>query len=212
MGGKGSLWNFLGQGIFSTNLGIHSFHSAFSSFVSIVGRWIVKFRYFIIFFLFKGELMIIRKCTVEDVDSLRRFVDRCKPLELHTPFTYWTLFNYFSNICFLMIEKDELIGFISGIKGSLDKEVVYLWQIGVSKSHRGKNYASVLIDNFIKAVIELDCNKIQVSISPDNEASYNTFLKYAKEHSYNFAKIGEVKYNDQLSDKKEYEILYQIEI
>ena len=49
--------------------------------------------------------MIIRKCTVEDVDILRRFVDECKPLELHTPFTYWTLFNYFSNLCFLMADR-----------------------------------------------------------------------------------------------------------
>ena len=37
----------------------------------------------------------------------------------------------------------RLIGFISGIKSSLDKDVVYLWQIGVSKDQRGKNYASV---------------------------------------------------------------------
>ena len=156
--------------------------------------------------------MIIRNCTVEDVDRVRRFVDLCKPLELHTPFTYWTIFNYFSNLCFLMMEDGELIGFISGIRSSLDKDVVYLWQIGISKYYRGKNYASLLIDHLIKGAIFLDCNKIQVSISPENQSSYNTFLKYAKEHSYTFAKIGEVKYNDQLSDKKEYEILYQIEI
>ena len=156
--------------------------------------------------------MIIRNCTVEDVEGVRKFVDVCKPLELHTPFTYWTLFNYFSNLCFLMIEGEELIGFISGIRSSLDKDVVYLWQIGVSKEQRGKNYALLLIGHFIKAVIGLDCNKIQVSISPENQASYNTFVKYAKEHSYTFAKIGEVKYNDQLSDKKEYEILYELQI
>ena len=156
--------------------------------------------------------MIIRKCTVEDVDILRRFVDECKPLELHTPFTYWILFNYFSNLCFLMVEEGKIIGFISGVRSSLDKEVAYLWQIGVSKSHRGKNYASLLIDQFIKSVIDLDCNKIQVSISPENQSSYNTFVKYAKENSYSFVKIGEVKYHDQLSDKKEFEIVYQIEI
>ncbi|MEN6379478.1 MAG: GNAT family N-acetyltransferase [Methanofastidiosum sp.] len=156
--------------------------------------------------------MIIRNCTVEDVENVRKFVNACKPLELHTPFTYWTLFNYFSNLCFLMIEGEELIGFISGIRSSLDKDVVYLWQIGISKEQRGKNYALLLIDHFIKAVIDMDCNKIQVSISPENQASYNTFVKYAKKNSYTFAKIGEVKYNDQLSDKKEYEILYELQI
>lgn len=156
--------------------------------------------------------MIIRKCMVEDVDILRRFVAECKPLELHTPFTYWTLFNYFSNLCFLMVDEEKVIGFISGVRSSLDNEIVYLWQIGVSKDHRGKNCASLLLDHFIKAVIDLDCSKIQVSISPENQSSYNAFVRYAKENSYSFEKIGEVKYYDQLSDKNEFEILYQIEI
>ncbi|HOI76464.1 MAG TPA: GNAT family N-acetyltransferase [Methanofastidiosum sp.] len=156
--------------------------------------------------------MIIRNCTVEDVDRVRRFVDACKPLELHTSFTYWAIFNYFSNLCFLMIEDEKLIGFISGIRSSLDKDAVYLWQIGVSKEYRGKKYASRLIDHLIKGAIFLDCNRIQVSISPENESSYNTFLKYTKEHSYNFTKIGEVKYHDTLTGKNEYEIIYQIEI
>ncbi|KYC53386.1 MAG: Acetyltransferase (GNAT) family protein [Candidatus Methanofastidiosum methylothiophilum] len=156
--------------------------------------------------------MIIRKCTVEDIDSLRIFVNECKPLELHTPFTYWTLFNYFSNLCFLILDEEKVIGFISGIRSSVDKDTVYLWQIGVSKEYRGKKYASLLIDHFIKAVSDLDCNKIQVSISPENESSYNAFAKYTKENSFSFFKIGEVKYQDQLSGKDEFEILYQIEI
>jgi len=111
-----------------------------------------------------------------------------------------------------MIEDEKLIGFISGIRSSLDKDAVYLWQIGVSKEYRGKKYASRLIDHLIKGAIFLDCNRIQVSISPENESSYNTFLKYTKEHSYNFTKIGEVKYHDTLTGKNEYEIIYQIEI
>ena len=156
--------------------------------------------------------MIIRNCNEEDVDKIRRFVRECEPLELHTPFTYWTLFNYFSNLCFLIAEDDMVIGFVSGIRSSLDQNVVYLWQIGVSKNSRGKNYASVLIDAFTKAVRAIECNKIQVSISPENKTSYNVFLKYVKEHSYSISKISEIKYHDQLSDKKEFEILYEIEI
>ncbi|NPV50267.1 MAG: GNAT family N-acetyltransferase [Candidatus Methanofastidiosum sp.] len=156
--------------------------------------------------------MIIRNCTVEDVDRVRRFVSDCKPLELHTSFTYWTLFNYFSDLCFLMEEDEKVIGFISGIKSSIETGVAYLWQVGIAKDQRGKNYAYVLIDHFSKAAISLDCNKIQVSISPENQVSYNAFLKYSEENSYPFVKIGEVKYHDKLGDKHEFEILFQIEL
>ncbi len=156
--------------------------------------------------------MIIRQCSVEDVDKIRIFVNECKPLELHTPFTYWILFNYFSSLCFLMIEEGNIIGFISGIKSSKDINLVYLWQIGVSKDHRGKNYASVLIDHFVNSAKSLECNRIQVSISPLNEVSYNAFLKYSKEKNYLFLKTGEIKYHDQLTDKNEFEILYELQI
>ncbi len=156
--------------------------------------------------------MIIRNCTENDVDIIRAFVNECKPLDLHTSFTYWTLFKYSSNLCFIMLEVDKTIGFISGIRSSLDKNVVYLWQIGINKEDRGKNYASILIDHFIKSVIALGCNKIQVSIAPENESSLNTFLKYSKVHSYNISKIGEAKYYDTLTCKNYFEILYQIEI
>ncbi|HOM95848.1 MAG: GNAT family N-acetyltransferase [Candidatus Methanofastidiosa archaeon] len=156
--------------------------------------------------------MITRNCTIKDVDRIRKFVNECKPLELHTPFTYWTLFNYFSNLCFLIEEDEKTIGFISGIKSSIDKDVVYLWQIGVSEHHRGKNYASLLIDYFVESVALLNCSKIHVSISPKNMSSYNAFFKYAKGKSYSFTEIGEVKYHDQVSNKDEYEILYQIRL
>ncbi len=156
--------------------------------------------------------MIIRNCTVDDVSRVRLFVDQCKPLDLHTTVTYWTLFNYFSNLCFLMLEEEKVIGFVSGVKSSLDKEVVYLWQVGVAKNYRGNNYASLLLDHFFKASKNLDCSKIQVSIAPENEPSYNAFFKYSKEHSYNISQVGELKYEDELTGKKEFEILYQIEI
>ena len=43
-------------------------------------------------------------------------------------------------------------------------------------------------------------------------SSYNAFFKYAKGKSYSFTEIGEVKYHDQVSNKDEYEILYQIRL
>lgn len=156
--------------------------------------------------------MIVRNCTVNDVESVRKFVDECKPLELHTPFTYWMLFNYFSNLCLLTLEDEKIVGFISGIKSSSHEQVVYLWQIGVSKRHRGKKYSSTLLDNFFKSALDLNCNKIQVSIGPNNLASYQAFQKYSKKCSYNICEIGKVSYHDKISNTTEYELLYEIDI
>jgi len=156
--------------------------------------------------------MIIRNCSEEDVDKIRIFVSECKPLDLHTSITYWTLFKYFPNLCYVMLENDKVIGFVSGLRSSLEKDVVYLWQIGINKEHRGKSYASTLIEYFIKSAINLNCNKIQFTIAPENESSYNAFLKYSKEHSYPISKMGEAKYYDSLTDNNYFEIMYQITV
>lgn len=156
--------------------------------------------------------MIVRNCNASDVERIRKFIDECKPLELHTSFTYWMLFYYFPNLCFLMLENEKILGFISGIRSSADEKVVYLWQIGVSKDYQGKKYSSILIDNFLKAALDLKCNKIQVSIDPKNLSSYQTFLKYSNNCGYKFSKIGKVSYHDKLSNEKDHELLYQIDL
>ena len=92
---------------------------------------------FLIFFIYGGNFMITRNCTIKDVDRIRKFVNECKPLNciLHLLIGH-CLITFQIYVFDRRIEKT--IGFISGIKSSIDKDVVYLWQIGVSEHHRGK--------------------------------------------------------------------------
>ena len=156
--------------------------------------------------------MIIRKLRESDIEDLRKFVNDNKPLELHTPFTYWVLSKYFKNTCLVMEDNEMIIGFATGFKSNSEEDTFYIWQIGISDENRGKNYASLLLDNMFKIAKELDCKRIQFSVAPDNNSSYKAFHKFASKNSLSLKDIGDVKYEDYLTDKKEFENLYEIEI
>lgn len=156
--------------------------------------------------------MRIRNCTENDVDAVRDFVTECRPLGIHTPYTYWTLFRYFSEGCFVMEESGKIIGYVSGMKSATGKDVFFLWQLGVAKGHRGKGYSHTLIDKIAECARNCKCKRIELTIEPGNVASLGTFSSYAKKHGLNMKKIGEMSCIGSRTGKEETDYIYGIRI
>ncbi|MCI5194556.1 MAG: GNAT family N-acetyltransferase [Candidatus Electrothrix sp. AU1_5] len=110
--------------------------------------------------------MNLRNITEKDNSRIRELIYICKPLGLHTSFTYWVLTKYFPNLCFLMESDKKLIGFISALRSTIDDKVLFIWQIAVSPEYRGKRYASILIKTVVDSGTNIGCNRFQLSISP----------------------------------------------
>lgn len=71
--------------------------------------------------------MNIRNCNVNDIDGVRQFLSRNKPLGTHSPATYWVLFTYFNNSYFVAEENNKIIGFTGGLKSTSQHGVFHLW-------------------------------------------------------------------------------------
>jgi L-2,4-diaminobutyric acid acetyltransferase len=156
--------------------------------------------------------MKIRNITEGDIGSIREFVDYCKPLDLHTHFTYWILAKYFRNTCFVIEEGDRIIAYTGGVRGSVDSENLYLWQIGIAPEYRGKGYFAVLLDKIIISAVKLGCKTIQFSMILDNGASYNAFLKYAQDNNIVMNEVGKIKYYDSLTNEGDFEKIYEYKL
>src|SRR3989344_5972058 len=126
--------------------------------------------------------MNIRNCIVDDISEVRQFLSRNKPLGTHSPATYWVLFTYFNNSYFVAEENNKIIGFTGGLKSTSQPGVFHLWQMGVDKEHRRKGFAEKLFYSVLKEALQMKCIKLQISMVPENEASYNLFTKFAKKH------------------------------
>lgn len=159
-----------------------------------------------------NESITTRNFEESDVDMVRKFVSLCKPLDLHSPFTYWILAKYFRDYCFILLEEDKIIGFISSIKSASDYNNLYLWQIGIAESKRGQGYAAMLIDKVVEQARKSDCKKIQFSIAPENEPSHNAFNSYADINGLTMDRIDKLEINDTLSGIIEFEDIYEINL
>ncbi|MBN2126627.1 MAG: GNAT family N-acetyltransferase [Deltaproteobacteria bacterium] len=156
--------------------------------------------------------MVIRSCRARDVDAIRGFVNRCKPLDLHSAFTYWVLCTCFPDTCLLMEGDEGIIGFASGVPSSAEQGVFYFWQIGVAPECRGRGHATALIEKMVEAALHGGCHALQVTIAPENTASLRVFSRFAERRGRGMKKKGRVDFTDSLSSRRVVEDLYEIEL
>lgn len=149
-----------------------------------------------------GFMMFTRNIGEDDGMILYELAKKNKPLDVHTPYTYWVIAKYFGNTSFLMFDDGRPIGYITSVYNG---QKLLIWQICVSEEYRGKNYAQSLIDLVFEQALNLELS-VEVAISDDNGTSKAAFEKYCKEHDLKMNKNGTVKFQSPESA----EIIYRI--
>lgn len=151
--------------------------------------------------------LTMRSATADDAALLRDLARRCYPLDVHTPYTYWVVCRFFGTGCFLLEREGEAVGYLMTVD---TPECLFVWQIGLLEPHRGQGHSQRLIRAAAEYASRLG-KEIQVSIAPENQASYGAFSAYCRNHGMVMEPCGEVSLTD-LEDKsfREYEVHYRI--
>lgn len=153
--------------------------------------------------------MIIRNCNSEDAITLRNLAKKCKPLDVHTHYTYWVICHLFGESCFLLFDENKPIGYIASL---IKDDVLFIWQIGILKEYRNKKYSRDLLNAVKDYALQKKCTKILVSISPENENSYCAFHRYCLHHELSIIRNGDITLKDPAESFFECENLYEIAI
>lgn len=156
--------------------------------------------------------MKIRQCQPGDVPAVRRLVAALPPLGVHTAFTYWVLFRFFSEVCFVAEDRGAVVGYASGVTCLEPEGALYLWQLGVVEKHRGSGLAQRLTRAVIAAAAARGCGRLLVSIEPSNERSRGAIAKVAAAMGSELRVEDEIVLPDGLTDKVEREVLYSFSI
>ena len=154
--------------------------------------------------------MNIRPMEEKDIAQVRELVNHCRPLDLHTAFTYWILANYFNNTCLVMEDKCEIVGYTGGMKSSAKEGVFYLWQIGILPEYRGKGFFGLLLEKVMEAAKKSGCKILQFSVLPDNWQSLGAFSSFSKKKGIPMIKTGSIEFYDSLENEEFEEDIYEI--
>jgi len=87
------------------------------------------------------------------------------------------MLRYFKDSCIVAEFKNEIIGFLLGLRSQVDKEKIFLWQIGVFSKYRQMEIGKRLLIEFEKVAGDKGCKIIELTVDPKNKPSYMFFEK-----------------------------------
>lgn len=118
--------------------------------------------------------------------------------------------KYFNKSSIIAEVNDELVGFISGFIQPHAPRTLFVWQVAVDESQRGKGLATSLLVNLLKQLEDEGIHYLEATVTPSNVPSKNLFTGLADKLETN-CEVNECFSADQFPDSThEPEFTYRI--
>lgn len=127
-----------------------------------------------------GREYFFRAPTLVDGASLWDLVRRSSPLELNSAYCYLLLAGHFADTCVIAEHDAKPVGFVSAFVSPATKSV-FVWQIAVAASERGRGLAQRLLQQLLARPACRNVRFLDATIAPSNEASRSLFRSLARE-------------------------------
>lgn len=130
----------------------------------------------------------IRSATPADVPALLALVREVGTLDLHTPYTYWTLVH--AGIVLLAEHEGRSAGLLTAMRAR-QPDRLFLWQVGLLRAMHGTGLAQRLLDAFLIEARTLGTRKIDLTIAPENHASRAMMDRFCSRHGLTMSSVGQ---------------------
>lgn len=127
------------------------------------------------------ETFSLEQPTKEDGQGMWSLVKESS-LDLNSAYKYIMMAEYFSETCVVAKERGEVVGFITGFIQPEHPDVIFVWQVGVDSSQRGKGVASKMLNELVSRDVCKHVRYLEATITEDNKASQSLFKRLAKDH------------------------------
>jgi L-2,4-diaminobutyric acid acetyltransferase len=133
-----------------------------------------------------GSLFEFRKPAAKDGIGIHGLVDRSKPLDVNSVYAYLILCEHFSETCVVAQRADTdpqapLSGFVSAYRPPERNDTLFVWQVAVDASARGKGLALRMLQSLLSRPGLREVRWIETTINPSNRASIALFERLAHE-------------------------------
>ncbi|GAK10327.1 LOW QUALITY PROTEIN: L-2,4-diaminobutyric acid acetyltransferase [Geomicrobium sp. JCM 19038] len=124
------------------------------------------------------EALVFTKPSVEDGAEMWELAKKLG-LDLNSSYKYLMMAEYFAETCVVVKEDDELVGFVTAFILPERQNTVFVWQVGVDESQRGRGLASRMLNEVLE---RNSCGKVkylEATVTPSNDASQKLFRRLA---------------------------------
>lgn len=131
--------------------------------------------------LVKSTTIFFRKPQKEDGSEIWKLIKDTKILDLNSTYTYLLLCDIFPDTCIVAVQDQRIIGFVSAFRPPQSADTLFVWQVAVDASMRGKGVGKKLL---LELLARKSCESIhylETTISPSNYASQSLFKGVARD-------------------------------
>lgn len=126
------------------------------------------------------EKIIFREPTEDDGSEMFRIVKESEVLDVNSSYSYLMWGKFFNKSSIVAESNNQLVGFVSGFVQPNTPDTLFVWQVAVDSSHRGKGLATTLIENLLKQMEKSDIRYLEATVTPTNIPSSNLFKGIAR--------------------------------
>lgn len=125
----------------------------------------------------------LRQPCLEDGAAMCQLVQETAPLDPNSCYVYLLLATHFADTCVVAEEEDELVGFVAAYRPPTAPEVLFVWQVGVKSTARGKGLAKAMIRSLLERDACRDVTCLEATVTPSNTPSQALFRSLANEQN-----------------------------
>lgn len=124
-----------------------------------------------------------RHPILADGYAIYQLIKSAPPLDLNSSYLYFLQASHFSNTCIVVEQDDVIIGFLSAYYQPDKPHSLFVWQVAVAESARGRGLGKAMLLALVKSQPkDSTMTEITCTISPSNKASQGLFNSFAKAH------------------------------
>lgn len=123
----------------------------------------------------KERQLTIRTAAAEDGAAMWRLAEESQSLDPNSPYAYLMAGKYFSATSVVAEWEGELVGFVTAFRLPDEPDTVFVWQIGVSRTHRGKGIGSKMLNELLAREVCQEVRYLEATVTAGNEPSKALF-------------------------------------
>ncbi|MCF8565251.1 diaminobutyrate acetyltransferase [Alicyclobacillus tolerans] len=121
-----------------------------------------------------------RKPRIEDGPEMWSLVKDVGVLDLNSPYSYLMVCKMFHETSVVAVDKAKVIGFTSAFKPPTQQDTLFVWQIGVAKTHQGRGLATAMLESILARSSCRDVHYVEATVTDSNFASQSLFKGLAR--------------------------------
>lgn len=127
------------------------------------------------------EKLTFRMPSEEDGKDVWQLIKETGVLDLNSSYSYLMWSKFFDETSVVVEADGQIVGFISGFIQPKSPETLFVWQVAVDASQRGKGLASRMLQAILHRHTCRNIRCLEATVSPSNKASQALFRKLARD-------------------------------